>query len=80
MIVTGLYRYVRNPIYIAVIINLVGWAFWSPSLPMLLMPIIGFIACYLFVVFYKEPHLRKTFGGAYVQYTCKVPRWIPRLK
>ena len=74
LVVTGLYRYVRNPIYIAAIANLVGWAFWSPSLPMLLMPVIGFIASYLFVVFYEEPHLRRTFKAAYEQYCQTVPR------
>ena len=80
LVVTGLYRYVRNPIYIAALANLVGWSFWSPSLPMLLMPVIGFISSYLFVVFYEEPHLLGTFGSAYQDYCCKVQSWIPRFK
>jgi protein-S-isoprenylcysteine O-methyltransferase Ste14 len=80
LVITGLYRYVRNPIYIAATAVLVGWAFWSPSLPILLMPVICFAASSLFVVFYEEPHLRKTFGARYEAYCQAVPRWIPRGK
>jgi protein-S-isoprenylcysteine O-methyltransferase Ste14 len=80
LVVTGLYRYVRNPIYNAATAVLVGWAFWSPSLPILLMPIICFAASYLSVKFYEEPHLRKTFGTVYEEYCKSVPRWIPKLR
>ncbi|HEX7541123.1 MAG TPA: isoprenylcysteine carboxylmethyltransferase family protein [Anaerolineales bacterium] len=80
LVVTGLYRYVRNPIYIAATAILVGWTFWSPSLPILFMPVICFAVSYLFVIFYEEPHLRKTFCAAYEEYCQFVPRWIPRFK
>jgi protein-S-isoprenylcysteine O-methyltransferase Ste14 len=80
LVITGLYRYVRNPIYIAATAVLVGWAFWSPSLPILLMPFICFAASYLFVTLYEEPHLRKTFGAAYEEYYKSVPKWIPEWK
>jgi protein-S-isoprenylcysteine O-methyltransferase Ste14 len=80
LVVAGLYRYVRNPIYIAATAILVGWALWSPSLPILLMPVICFAASILFVLFYEEPLLRKKFGSAYEQYCKSVPRWIPKLR
>ena len=78
LVITGLYRYVRNPIYIAATAILVGWTFWSPSLPILLMPVICFAASYLFVIFYEEPHLRTTCGAAYEEYCKSVLRWIPK--
>ena len=77
LVVKGLYRVARNPMYIGATAVLVGWVFWSPSLPILLMPVICFTASYLFVVFYEEPHLRKTFGGVYDAYCQSVPRWLP---
>jgi len=79
LVVTGLYRTVRNPIYNAATAVLVGWAFWSPSLPILLMPVLCFAASYLFVRFYEEPHLRKTIGAAYDASCKSVPGWIPKL-
>lgn len=78
LVVVGFYRYIRNPIYIGATILLIGYVFWSPSLPILLMPVICFVAASLFVRFYEEPHLRKTFGAAYENYCRSVPRWIPR--
>ena len=80
LVLVGLYRYVRNPIYIGATIVLVGYVFWSPSLPILLMPVICFSAANLFVRFYEEPHLHKTFGTAYEYYCRSVPRWLPRWK
>jgi protein-S-isoprenylcysteine O-methyltransferase Ste14 len=38
-----------------------------------------FLAFYLFVTLYEEPHLKNTFGAAYEDYVRKVPRWIPRI-
>jgi protein-S-isoprenylcysteine O-methyltransferase Ste14 len=80
LVVTGLYRSIRNPMYIGATIILVGYVLWSPSLPILLMPVICFGAAYLFVRYYEEPHLRKTFGATYENYCCAVPRWIPHWK
>jgi protein-S-isoprenylcysteine O-methyltransferase Ste14 len=74
-----LYRYIRNPIYVAVITILVGeaLAFGAPVL-------IGYAALVWlvlqgFVVFYEEPTLRRGFGAHYEAYCRAVPRWIPRL-
>ncbi len=75
-VVSGLYRYVRNPIYIGVVILLLGYVFWYPSRAILLMPVIVAVSSHLFVIFYEEPHLRKTFGAAYKEYCKDVPRWI----
>jgi protein-S-isoprenylcysteine O-methyltransferase Ste14 len=44
------------------------------------MPFIVVVSAHLFVILYEEPHLRKTFGMAYLEYCRKVPRWIPKMK
>ena len=80
LVVVGLYRYVRNPIYVGVIILLFGHVFWHPSSAILSMLPIVALSAYLFVTLYEEPHLRKTFSAAYENYCSSVPRWIPRLK
>lgn len=80
LVVVGLYRFVRNPMYVAGIIALLGWILWSPSLPLIAAPILFFLAAHLFVTFYEEPTLKKKFGAAYEEYCRQVPRWIPRLR
>ncbi|MGA2489495.1 MAG: isoprenylcysteine carboxylmethyltransferase family protein [Anaerolineales bacterium] len=80
LVVSGLYRFVRNPIYVGVIIFLIGYVLWHPSRSILGMPVIVAICSHLFVTLYEEPHLRKTFGVTYEEYCRLVPRWIPRLK
>jgi protein-S-isoprenylcysteine O-methyltransferase Ste14 len=80
LVVSGLYHYVRNPIYLGVIIFLLGHVLWHPSRAILWMPFIVAVASHLFVTLYEEPHLHKTFGVAYEEYCRNVPRWIPKLK
>jgi protein-S-isoprenylcysteine O-methyltransferase Ste14 len=80
LVVSGLYRYVRNPIYLGVVVFLLGYVLWHPSPSILWMPVIVAVSAHLFVTLYEEPHLRKTFGADYEQYCRLVPRWIPRLK
>jgi protein-S-isoprenylcysteine O-methyltransferase Ste14 len=80
LVVTGLYRHIRNPIYVGVVIILLGHVLWHPSRSILWMPLIVAVASHLFVTLYEEPHLRKTFGAAYEQYCQQVPRWIPKVR
>src|SRR5512136_2511301 len=77
LVVRGLYRYVRNPIYAGVIIFLLGHVLWHPSPSILWMPLIVAISSHLFVILYEEPQLRRRFGAAYETYCKSVPRWIP---
>jgi protein-S-isoprenylcysteine O-methyltransferase Ste14 len=78
LVAVGLYRHVRNPMYVAGLIALIGWILWSPSLPLIVAPFLFFLAAHLFVTFYEEPALKKKFGAAYEEYLRRVPRWIPR--
>lgn len=79
LVVSGLYRFTRNPIYVGVVLFLLGHGFWVPTRAILLMPLLVAVSSHLFVIFYEEPHLQKTFGAAYVAYCQSVPRWIPRM-
>jgi protein-S-isoprenylcysteine O-methyltransferase Ste14 len=78
LVVSGLYRFVRNPMYVSGTIILLGHVFWSPSLPLLIAPLLFLLATHLFIILYEEPTLRKKFGVVYEQYCRDVPRWIPR--
>jgi len=80
LVVSGLYRYVRNPIYVGVVLFLLGYVFWYPTRAILPMPALVAVSAHLFVIFYEEPRLRKTFGAKYEEYCQAVPRWIPKLK
>jgi protein-S-isoprenylcysteine O-methyltransferase Ste14 len=77
-VAVGPYRFVRNPMYLAVVSVIVGEAiiFGSPALMLYLAVLVaGFHA---FVVLYEEPRLEREFGGEYRAYRSTVPRWIPR--
>ena len=80
LVITGLYRYVRNPMYVSGLIVLTGWILWSPSLPLITALLLFFAAAHLFVTLYEEPTLKKKFGASYEEYLRRVPRWIPRIK
>lgn len=78
LVVRGLYRYVRNPMYVAVVTILIGEAIFFISGSVLLEAGVFIVLAYLFVVFYEEPTLRRQFGAAYEEYLRTVGRWIPR--
>ena len=80
LVAVGPYRFVRNPMYAAGLAALLGWIFWSPSLPLIVAPFLFFAAAHLFVTGYEEPTLKKKFGATYEDYCRQVPRWIPKLK
>lgn len=79
LVVTGLYNYVRNPMYVGVLIIIIGHFLWLKTIWMIVYAAVVFLAFYLFVTLYEEPHLKKTFGAVYGNYVRKVPRWIPRI-
>ena len=78
LVVTGFYRYVRNPIYVGVLLIFLGHFLWFGYWALLLYALVAFIAVHLFIVLYEEPTLKKKFGTAYENYLMDVPRWIPR--
>jgi len=78
LVVSGLYRFVRNPMYIAVASIILGQAFIFGSLALLAYATLVCAAFHVFVMTYEEPKLRTQFGSAYTEYCAEVPRWIPR--
>ena len=78
LVVSGLYRYVRNPMYIGVLIVLLAESAFFRS-PTLLVYAGGFfLFVNLAVMFFEEPLLRRKFGPTYERYTNRVGRWVPR--
>jgi protein-S-isoprenylcysteine O-methyltransferase Ste14 len=80
LVVRGLHRFVRNPMYIGVALVIGGQALLFRSLHIAIYMVCMLLTAHLFVVFYEEPTLRKQFGEEYERYRATVPRWIPNLR
>lgn len=80
LVVTGLYRYVRNPMYVGVTAAILGQGLLFGNLRVLEYGLFVWLAFHLFVLGYEEPKLLETFGDEYEDFRRNVPRWIPRLK
>ena len=78
LVITGLYRYVRNPMYIAVVSTILGQALLLGNLTLLAYGGLVWLLFHAFVVIYEEPTLTTTFGFEYKLYCNDVSRWIPR--
>ena len=79
LVVTGLYRYTRNPMYVAVAGVIFGQALLFASPWLAVYGGAFWLICHIFVVMYEEPALAKQFPGDYPAYKKAVPRWLPRL-
>ena len=77
LVARGLYRHVRNPMYVGVLSILFGEALFFESRTLFEYAAIAFIFFYLFVVLYEEPGLEQKFGESYQRYRQTVPRWLP---
>lgn len=78
LVVTGLYRHVRNPMYLAVVSAVVGQGLLFGSERVLGYALIVGLAFHAFVVLYEEPTLHASFGSEYDAFRSAVPRWLPR--
>ena len=79
LIVSGLYRSVRNPMYVGVVTMIFGQAVFFASKHLAEYGLGALAVIHLFVLGYEEPTLRKRYGAQYDEYRGRVPRWIPRL-
>jgi protein-S-isoprenylcysteine O-methyltransferase Ste14 len=77
LVIQGPYRFVRNPMYLGAGLALAGAALFYGSLLLLGYTGLFFLATQLFVVWYEEPALRRTFGQEYAAYCGRVRRWWP---
>jgi protein-S-isoprenylcysteine O-methyltransferase Ste14 len=80
LVVTGLYRYVRNPMYVGVAATIFGQGLLFGNIRVLEYGLFVWLAFHLFVLGYEEPTLRGTFGAEYEEFRRNVPRWIPRAR
>jgi len=76
LVTSGLYRFTRNPMYVGVVSAVVGQAAWFLSWPVLAYAIGVAVAFHLRVLIYEEPRLAASFGGEFVAYCARVPRWV----
>ena len=79
LVVTGLYRYVRNPIYVALVAVILGQAVLFGDQRLLGYGVLVWLAFHIFVLAYEEPTLWQSYGAEYESYRANVPRWLPRL-
>jgi protein-S-isoprenylcysteine O-methyltransferase Ste14 len=80
LVVRGLYRYSRNPMYVGVLALILGWALLFRAASLLFYALAVAACFHLFVVFYEERHLLAEFGSRYRDYRAEVPRWLPRVR
>ena len=78
LVVVGLYRFSRNPMYIGVLLILVGWAVLFRSTVLAWYAAAVAVAVHLRVVFGEEPWLARTHGDDWLTYKRSVPRWLGR--
>jgi protein-S-isoprenylcysteine O-methyltransferase Ste14 len=76
LVVTGPYRWSRNPMYVAVMLTLTGWAIGFRSWPMVVYAIVVLVAFHLRILLHEEPWLARTFGDSWSHYRQRVSRWL----
>lgn len=80
LVVSGLYRYSRNPMYVGVLTAIIGGGLWVGSFLLFIYAVLAFVVFHFRVTRYEEPVLLKEFGESYEAYLNQVPRWVPRLR
>jgi len=79
LVVTGSYRFVRNPMYVAVVSLIFGQGLWFGNWGVMAYGLVVWLTVHLFVLAYEEPTLSQSYGAQYDSYRANVRRWIPRL-
>ena len=80
LVVRGLYRYVRNPMYLSVTTIVFGELLVTRSSALAIYWVLWFLSVNLFVIGYEEPTLRRLFGASYDEYCDHVGRWVPTFR
>ena len=78
LVTRGFYRYTRNPMYVAVLTVVMGWAALFGAAVLVGYGIVLFVVFSLFIRLYEEPRLAREFGEEYAEYVSQVGRWLPR--
>jgi len=80
LLVNGLYRHVRNPIYLGALLVQLAYILWFGSGLLIAYFMVFAVAFHMLILLIEEPILRNTFGREYEDYMNTVPRWIPRVR
>jgi protein-S-isoprenylcysteine O-methyltransferase Ste14 len=80
LVVSGFYRYVRNPIYVGFLVVLLGEALLFGSVRIVGYAALAWCVGAAAVYFYEEPRLARRFGAEYERFRRAVPAWLPRLR
>ena len=78
LVTQGFYRYTRNPMYVAALTVVVGWATLFGAVILVAYAALLFVIFSLFIRLYEEPRLAREFGSDYAAYVSQVGRWLPR--
>ena len=78
LVITGMYRYVRNPMILGVLTVLAGEAIAILSWKITVWAVVFFLINHIYFHVYEEPDLERRFGDEYREYKKNVPRWVPR--
>lgn len=79
-VASGLYRFVRNPMYLGVLVTVLGQFLLYENWNVLIYASVLASVFHMFVRLYEEPTLQRLFGSEYAGYCREVPRWIPRVR
>jgi protein-S-isoprenylcysteine O-methyltransferase Ste14 len=80
LVARGPYRYTRNPMYVAVLTVILGWALLYRAAVLVVYAVFVNLCFHLFVVRYEERRLEREFGSEYRAYRGRVGRWLPRIR
>jgi protein-S-isoprenylcysteine O-methyltransferase Ste14 len=78
LVTVGLYRFVRNPMYVAAVTSMLAQAAWYASRGVLWYGVSMALLFHARVVLFEEPALARAFGDEFSAYRARVPRWLPR--
>ena len=76
LVLQGLYKYSRNPMYVGVLMILIGEAIVFKSIHLSVYTLLVFLGFHLFIIYFEEPRLKRDFGEEYKAYMTEVRRWI----
>jgi protein-S-isoprenylcysteine O-methyltransferase Ste14 len=80
LVKTGLYRYVRNPMYVGAILIVLAEAVYFSAIWLVIYAAGLWLLLHAFMIVFEEPQLKRRYGADYEQYLTEVPRWIPRFR
>lgn len=80
LVVSGPYRFTRNPMYLGALLILLGYVFWAQTWVQLVYFMLAWIGLHVMLIYFEEPNLRKRYGAAYEAYCRHTPRWLLRMK